>query len=133
MTFLCTPDMADQKRAEVLTFRMTEGVAEIVDALQRRHGARNRSEYLRGLFFLDAHLSGEDTSGLDRPGWITKAFPQFFRPFSAERPIGEVPTYHSGTLSSGVTKEVLDERERIGVELHGPKGQKKKPHRSKAS
>jgi hypothetical protein len=71
--------MTNEKRTEILTFRMMGGIAEIVELLQRKHGARNRSDYFRGLVFLDAHLSGEDTSGLDRPGWLTLSFPHLLQ------------------------------------------------------
>jgi hypothetical protein len=72
--------MTNEKRTEIFTFRMTGGIAEIVEILQRKHGSKNRSDYFRGLVFLDAHLSGEDTSGLDRPGWLTRSFPQLLHP-----------------------------------------------------
>lgn len=71
--------LTNEKRTEIFTFRMAGGIAEMVALLQKKHGARNRSDYFRGLVFLDAHLSGEDTSGLDRPGWLTLSFPQLLQ------------------------------------------------------
>jgi hypothetical protein len=79
MTHMNTQIMTNEKRTEIFTFRMTGGIAEIVELLQKKHGSRNRSDYFRGLVFLDAHISGEDTSGLDRPGWLTLSFPHLLR------------------------------------------------------
>jgi hypothetical protein len=47
---------------------------EKVAELMRKHGVTKWAEYLRGLIYLDADLSGIGTRGLTRPGWVSRSY-----------------------------------------------------------
>jgi hypothetical protein len=61
------------------SFRLSVAFRKVVDALTEEHDARSLSEYFRGLIYLDATLSGEETDALDKPAWVTRSYGKLIR------------------------------------------------------
>jgi hypothetical protein len=67
------------KKSDLTSFRLSTEFRKAVDSLVKQHGARSLSEYFRGLIYLDATLSGEETDGLDKPAWVTRSYGKLIR------------------------------------------------------
>jgi hypothetical protein len=76
LTMLSEPP--EKKIAKVPPPRVDERVAAAIDELMAAHAIRNRSEYLRGLVYLDGLLSGAMPEDADVPHWVRRAYPQLF-------------------------------------------------------
>jgi hypothetical protein len=126
---LCNTVLAVAKKSDITSFRLSPAFREAIDVLVGAHGARNLSEYFRGLIYLDAALTSGDTDPLDKPAWVTRDYGKWLRKTV-------VPSSHSPEQPGHVTKEeLLDRRVQMGDEIiHGQTAEpKKKAHRSKAS
>lgn len=125
--------MPNEKRALRITIRLDAKLLEMAERLIDQHKAGDTSEYIRGLILADAVFSGLPVEGTDIPGWLIGTRLLVHPSVNDSRASLPVPQYHSGARSPEVNKEeLLDRREQIGREIHGP-SVKKKPNRSKAS
>jgi hypothetical protein len=67
------------KKTDLTSFRLSPDFRKVADALLKDHDARSLSEYIRGLIYLDATLSGEETDSLDKPAWVTRTYGKLIR------------------------------------------------------
>jgi hypothetical protein len=67
------------KKSDLTSFRLSAEFRKVADSLTKQHGARTLSEYFRGLIYLDATLSGEETDALDKPAWVTRSYGKLIR------------------------------------------------------
>ena len=67
------------KKTDMTSFRLSADFRKAADSLLKDHDARNLSEYIRGLIYLDATLSGKETDGLDKPAWVTRTYGKLIR------------------------------------------------------
>lgn len=67
------------KKTDMTSFRLSADFRKTADALLKDHDARNLSEYIRGLIYLDAALSGKETDSLDKPSWVTRTYGKLIR------------------------------------------------------
>jgi hypothetical protein len=66
------------KKTFMLSSRLEEEFATVMQQLRQLHRVDTMSDFLRGLVYLDATHSGVPTNDLDRPAWIIKAYPELF-------------------------------------------------------
>lgn len=95
---LCNTVGVMPKEPDVITFRLSEEFRKVASALEVKHGARNRSDYFRGLVYLDATLAGAETDVLDKPAWVTRTYGKLIR---------EAISFFKGE-SRGLRSELVD-------------------------
>lgn len=78
-------DSGSKKKTGMISLRLQEATEAAMADLMERHAVRNRTEYLHGLIYLDALLSGYPTWDLDKPAWVTRAFLHIFQNMDASR------------------------------------------------
>lgn len=86
MTFIAMAAEAKKKLEILFQFRSDEDLAKSVSELMAKHKVADKSEYFRGLVYLDAVLARESTASLNKPKWISQAFPALFA-----EPVGFIP------------------------------------------
>ena len=62
--------MADEKLITRFNFRIDEALRDIASELIKRRGAKDISDYLRGLLIIDALAASIPVTGIDIPGWL---------------------------------------------------------------
>ena len=79
MNLAILSDLSEKKIGRLGSVRVDERVLAAVDELMAAHGIRNVAEYVRGLVYLDALVSGALPDDADVPHWVRRAHPQMFR------------------------------------------------------
>lgn len=74
MTEYLRPMSAEQKKGNPRGVRFDPETDAAISALMTKHGVAKWADYIRGLVYLDAHISGHGTRGLTRPGWVSRSY-----------------------------------------------------------
>lgn len=67
------------KKTDLVSFRLSPAFQEAIDVLRAAHGAKNQSEYFRGLIYLDAIMASGIADLLDKPAWVTRDYGDLIR------------------------------------------------------
>lgn len=90
MNLAMLSDLAGKKDCKLSPVRVDERVAAAIDELMAAHGGKSKldfAEYVRGLIYIDALLSGALAEDADIPHWVRRSYPQLLRRDDArERP-----------------------------------------------
>jgi hypothetical protein len=62
--------MPAEEKTKPNSVRFGSSMERTIQELARKHST-NRSDYIRGLVYLDAHLAGYGTKSLNKPAWVS--------------------------------------------------------------
>jgi len=108
---LCNTFPTMARQSDLTSLRLSDEFREAARSLAELHGAKNQSDYFRGLIYLDAVLASAETDMLDKPAWVTRSY-------------GKLIRHIVDFLKEELRQRVLDRQRSASAEATLPKKQK---------
>lgn len=73
--------MKTQKKVKLKAIKFSDDELKVIETVAARYGLGKNwfSRYIRGCILVQMRISGQSISGLDVPGWVTKAHGEIFK------------------------------------------------------